>query len=96
MFALVRTKAFERDVRHYLAKGGSAKRLEDALGHLCKEATLSPWLRDHPLHGKLRGCRELHVEPDWLLVYEKDGKRLRIVCLWLVTHQKLRERERGM
>ncbi|TSC57497.1 MAG: hypothetical protein Greene041619_1123 [Candidatus Peregrinibacteria bacterium Greene0416_19] len=61
-----------------------------------KTDTTPPGLSDHQLQGKFRHCRELYVEHDWLLVYEKDGKRLRIVCLWLVTHKKLRQRERNL
>ena len=26
--------------------------------------------RDHDLTGNYKGCRECHVEPDWLLIYE--------------------------
>ena len=30
--------------------------------------------KDHPLIGKWKGFRDLHIEPDWLLIYyiEKD------------------------
>jgi mRNA interferase YafQ len=96
MFRIERTKGFERDVKHYLAKDGDPESLKTALQHLARRESLPPWFRDHALRGKLRKFRELHVEPDWLLVYEKDGKKLRIVCLWLVSHKKLRERERSL
>lgn len=96
MFQLLRTKAFDRDVKNYLAKGGSSKRLADVLHGLRTGNALPPWFRDHGLQGKLHRCRELHVEPDWLLVYQKDGKRLRILCLWLISHKKLQERERSL
>ncbi|MBI1813027.1 type II toxin-antitoxin system YafQ family toxin [Candidatus Peregrinibacteria bacterium] len=95
MFEIVRTKTFERDVKRYLAKGGSDTKLEAALAGLRAGGDLPPWFRDHQLHGKMHDCRGMHVEPDWLLVYKKDGKQLRIVCLWLVAHKKLRERERS-
>lgn len=96
MFQLLRTKAFDRDVKNYITKGGNLKRLADALHRLHTNNGLPPWFRDHILQGKLRHCCELHVEPDWLLVYQKDGKRLRILCLWLVSHKKLQERERSL
>ena len=94
-FALVRTKTFEKDVCSYLAHGGMPERLSAAL-HALASGELPPWLRDHQLHGKMSPCRELHVEGDWLLVYRKDGKQLIITCLWLVSHKKLRERQRGL
>lgn len=95
-YALIRTKTFERDVRKYLAHGGNDDLLSAALHALQSGRKLPSWLRDHQLQGKLRRYRELHVEGDWLLMYDKDGKRLIITCLWLVSHKKLRERERSI
>jgi len=92
---LVRTKTFEKDVRKYFEHGGSDRRLSAALYALASGKELPPWFRDHQLQGKLRQCRELHVEEDWLLVYRKDGKKLIVTCLWLVSHKKLRERQRA-
>lgn len=95
-YTLIRTKAFERDVRTFLAHGGIDARLSAALHALASGKDLPPWLRDHQLQGTLRQYRECHVEADWLLMYHKDGKKLIITCLWLVSHKKLRERERNM
>lgn len=95
-YSLIRTKVFERDVRKYLAHGGNGDLLGAALYALESGRVLPPWLRDHQLQGKLRQYRELHVENDWLLMYEKDGQKLIITCLWLVSHKKLRERERSI
>lgn len=81
MYQLLSAKAFSRDVKNFLAREGSSERLRDALNALRAGPPLPPWLRDHALHGKLRRCRELHVEPNWLLVYERHGKELRIICL---------------
>lgn len=36
---------------------------------LISKELLDPKHRDHPLIGDYKGCRECHVEPDWLLVY---------------------------
>ena len=30
--------------------------------------------RNHALTGECAGCRECHIEPDWLLMYEFKGK----------------------
>ncbi len=93
---LIRSKTFERDVRRYLKQGGNDRLLSAALHALASGDELPPWLRDHQLSGKLRHYRELHVEHDMLLVYEKDGKQLRVVCLRLVSHKKLKEWERSI
>ena len=96
MFALEYTKAFLRDVKAYYRHGGTESKLGRVLRLLQDDKSLPLALHDHQLQGKLRRYRELHVEPDWLLVYEKDGKRLSVLCLWLATHQQLKERERNV
>ena len=35
--------------------------------------------KDHSLKGDYKGYRDLHIEPDWLLIYKRDEKNL-----WLV------------
>ena len=36
---------------------------------LQNQTLLDPSYKDHPLTGNYEGFRELHVEPDWLLIY---------------------------
>jgi mRNA interferase YafQ len=41
---------------------------------------LAPAQRDHALQGgKWHGCRECHIQPDWLLVYRVRGQSLELV-----------------
>lgn len=96
MYSLEYTTAFLRDVKTYYRLGGTEKKLGRVLELLQQGKPLTPALHDHQLGGKLRQFRECHVEPDWLLVYQKDGKELTILCLWLTSHKKLNERQRGM
>ena len=96
MFTLVFAKAFLRDVKTYYRHGGTEERLGRVLRLLEAGKPIPPALRDHALQGKLRAYRELHVDGDWLLVYQKEGKALRVACLWLVTHRQLSMRERGI
>ena len=32
--------------------------------------------KDHALTGNYSGCRECHIQPDWLLIYEISNKEL--------------------
>ncbi len=45
--------------------------------------------RDHYLSGDYAGCRECHVEPDWLLVYEVMDKVLVLMIYRVGTHSEL-------
>ena len=40
---------------------------------LSKELPLDERYQDHALTGKYSGYRELHIEPDWLLIYRVYG-----------------------
>lgn len=87
---------FERDLKKYQRSGGDVPRVHEIIDMLRRDEILPPSLHDHQLHGALRQYRELHIKGDWLLMYQKDGKRFIITCLWLVSHKKLRERERSL
>jgi mRNA interferase YafQ len=35
--------------------------------------------KDHQLKGKLKDFRDLHIEPDWILIYQIEGDKLRLI-----------------
>ncbi len=43
--------------------------LDDVIDTLRNGGTLDQKLQDHELKGQLKGFRECHIQPDWLLVY---------------------------
>jgi mRNA interferase YafQ len=51
-------------------------KLRDVLMLLITGEPLALRLKDHPLTGEWRGYRDLHIEPDWLLLYKIDGDDL--------------------
>lgn len=96
MYTIDFQSSFVRDLKKYQRAHGNVQRVHDVIDLLRTDKQLPLSLRDHQLQGKLRKYRELHIEKDWLLVYQKDGTKLVLTCLWLVNHQKLRERERTL
>jgi mRNA interferase YafQ len=46
---------------------------------LAREETLPIRYRDHPLGGDWKHYRDLHVEPDWVLIYKISGD-----CVFMV------------
>ena len=51
------------------------EKLKTAVSLLLAEAPLLPQYKDHALKGTWRNRRELHLEPDWLLVYKIASKQ---------------------
>jgi len=44
---------------------------------LIDEKPLPAACRDHSLSSNWKGCRDLHIEPDWLLIYRLTGNVIR-------------------
>jgi mRNA interferase YafQ len=79
---------FKRDLKRE-ARGQHRLTLEadllPAIAALANDMPLQRQQRDHDLTGDWGGCRECHVKPDLLLIYQKmdtrDGALLRLVRL---------------
>ncbi len=67
------TNQFKRDFRKAEARKKDMAKMEKAMFLLLTEAALLPEYRDHALKGVWKLHRELHIEPDWLLIYKIDG-----------------------
>lgn len=72
----VHTGQFRRDTRRAQKRGKDMSRLREILTLLIEDKPLPPRFKDHPLTGDWRGYRDLHIEPDWLLLYKIDGNDL--------------------
>ena len=69
MLALVRSTRFRKDVKRARKRGKDMGKLREALALLASGADLPESYRDHALQGEWNGYRDLHIEPDWLLIY---------------------------
>lgn len=81
------TRLFDKDLDLMEKRGKDIGKLERVLQSLICEEALSYQLRDHPLKGNWKGYRELHMEPDWLLIYKKTDKE--IIAVRTGTHSDL-------
>ena len=68
---------FKRDVKLAEKRGKDLEKLKQAVRLLIDEKPLPASYLDHPLKGDWKGWRDLHIEPDWLLIYKIDGDRVR-------------------
>ncbi|MCX6990213.1 MAG: type II toxin-antitoxin system YafQ family toxin [Chlamydiae bacterium] len=63
------TTQFKRDVKLSQKRGCDISKLKAVMKKLVHEEPLDSKFRDHKLSGNYIGCRECHVQPDWLLIY---------------------------
>ncbi len=71
MKVIRRTSQFKRDVKRMQRRGKDLVKLKEVLTSLVRGESLSAKYRDHVLVGQYKGTRECHIEPDWLLIYER-------------------------
>jgi len=68
---------FKRDVKLAQRRGKDMEKLKEPIRLLIEELPLPKAYLDHPLKGDWKGFRDLHIEPDWLLIYCIDGDTVR-------------------
>jgi len=79
MKTIRRTSQFKRDVKRVQRQGKDLEELKRVLEILVKEGELALKYRDHVLVGQYKGTRECHIEPDWLLLYERAESEIVLI-----------------
>lgn len=64
------TNQFKKDVKLAKKQGKDLEKLYAVIEALAEGKALEAKYRDHSLSGNYKSCRECHIEPDWLLIYE--------------------------
>lgn len=81
--------AFKKDFKRIKRRGYDIRLLEKAVNLLADGKALPLEYRDHALSGHYSGCRECHIAPDWLLVYEIVERELVLYLMRTGTHSDL-------
>ena len=63
------TGQFKRDIKLAEKRGKNMNKLRDVIGLLLAGQALPRELGDYPLKGEWKPRRDLHIEPDWILIY---------------------------
>ena len=72
------SSAFKKDFKTCVKRGYKMPLLQAAIDTLRIPAALPETNKDHQLIGDYSGCRECHIEPDWLLIYKQTGDELQL------------------
>ena len=87
MLSVRYTTQFKKDLKRARRRGKDLVKLKAVIELLITRETLPERYRDHELTGKLKGMRDCHIEPDWLLLYETDDEEL--ILIRTGTHSDL-------
>ncbi|MCD8336166.1 MAG: type II toxin-antitoxin system YafQ family toxin [Lachnospiraceae bacterium] len=80
---------FKKDYKRIKRRGYDVRLLENVIGMLAMGQELPEQYRDHSLIGDYSGCRECHIAPDWLLVYEVNETELVLYLTRTGTHSDI-------
>lgn len=83
------TTQFKKDLKLANKQGKNTDKLFEIVERLANGEALEAKYRDHELSGSYQGCRECHVEPDWLLVYEIFNDVLVLLLNRVGSHSEL-------
>lgn len=82
--------AFKKDYKRLKKRKYDMTALDDTIDLLSRGFPLPESYHDHPLIGKgYVGCRECHIAPDWLLVYEIREQELILYLTRTGTHSDI-------
>lgn len=83
------TTKFQKDLKRVQRRGYDISLLTDIIKKLADGETLPEKNKDHSLTGNYVGCRECHITPDWLLIYEVMDNDLFLYLTRTGTHSDL-------
>ena len=67
--AVFHTK-FKRDSKKIEQQGKDLSKMREAIRLLLEDRSLPERYNDHALKGRWKEYRDLHLEPDWILIYK--------------------------
>ncbi len=76
---LIHENRFKKDLKIQQKRGKNLAKLFDIVELMQYDEALPAKCRPHILSGDWSGFWELHIEPDWLLIYEIDEDTLYLV-----------------
>jgi mRNA interferase YafQ len=73
---IIFSNRFAKDYALMLKRRKNINKLKSVIELLENMASLPLKFKDHKLIGEYNGSRELHIEPDWLLIYQIQKDKL--------------------
>jgi len=88
-YSIVASKKFKKDLKRFKRASKNISKLRQVIVLLENDQRLDARHKDHQLKGSLKGKRLCHIDPDWLLLYEKYEDTLVLLLLGTGTHREV-------
>jgi len=90
-YEIKRSSRFKKDYKRIKKRGYDLSLLNGVIKLLAKGEMLPAAYKDHALIGDLKGFRECHILPDWLLIYRINEGVLILTLTRTGTHSDMLE-----
>lgn len=70
MLDIKTTHQFMKDLKVAKKRGLDISKLNEVVRLIAMQEPLPAKNKDHKLSGEYSGCKECHIQPDWLLIYK--------------------------
>ena len=89
MYQIKFSGRFKKSYKLCIKRGLNPELMSNALRSLAETGTVPLEFLPHPLHGNYEGCMECHLQPDWLLVWEKHENELYVMMVTTGSHSDI-------
>lgn len=85
------SKEFKKSFKKLIKQGKNIDKLLDVVEMLSRKEQLDPKYKDHALYNdkRFKGCRDYHIEPDWLLIYKYLDNELILLLVNTGSHSEV-------
>ena len=90
-YSIKRSNNFKKQYKKFLRQGKDISKMETVIEILASGEQLDKKYKDHSLSDNkyYKGCRECHIEPDWLLIYKIINNELILYLIEIGSHSDL-------
>ena len=88
-YNLVLANSFKKDLKKIIKRKYDIKLMDKVVELLLSGEKIPRVYKDHQLKGNMKEFRELHITPDWLLIYKRNEKEIILTLTRTGTHSDL-------
>ena len=87
------TKEFKKSLKRITKQGKQTDKLFEIIDKLSRKEKLEPKYKDHALYNdsRFKGCRDCHIEPDWILIYKYLDNEIILLLVNTGSHSNILE-----
>jgi mRNA interferase YafQ len=86
---IIQKSKFLKDIKKLQKQGKDFAKLKVILEKLVSGDALEAKYKPHPLVGNWKPCWDIHIEPDWLLIYYIDKEANQLILYRTGSHSDL-------